>query len=140
MSKQQQKPYVLLVEDDIISAKIAQELLTQEGCRVDWVQTAQDAINLPKQKYSFILMDLHLPDSDGYAITKHIRQNNHDNQTIPIIALTASATFENQRHAQAIGMNAFLSKPLTKDHCHWIVCHFAQAKQPAARVNNQGGL
>ena len=69
----------------------------------------------PEERFNLILMDLHMPVLDGYAATEKIRQweasNNQPRRTV--IALTADAFEEDRQHCLAVGMDDFLTKPIS---------------------------
>ena len=122
---------VLVVEDNPIAQRVAKSLLTQSSCQVDVASNGQEALNLWKQnEYDLIFMDIGLPDMDGYQVTHHIRvQEVTKNRHIPIIALTAHVGEGNKQRCIESGMNAVLSKPLTKKSCDEILGSFISQKQ-----------
>ena len=69
----------------------------------------------PDQYFDMILMDVQMPNMDGYTATKMIRNLNSPKSHIPIIAMTANAYDEDRRKARKSGMNGFLAKPLNVD-------------------------
>jgi len=98
-----------LVEDYPINIKVATKFL--EKWRVDFDVAENGLIATEKfetGKYDVILMDIQMPVMDGYTAAEKIR--GVDN-AIPIIALTASATFTNQDRAFLVGMNDYVTKP-----------------------------
>jgi len=108
---------ILLVEDNITSRKVALKMLEKKGYQVDFAVNGQEAIEKLKVKnYGVVLMDLHMPEMNGFEAIKVIRDPdstvmNHD---IPVIAMTATSTdIENSIDdiIQA-GMNDFLLKPM----------------------------
>ncbi len=110
-------PRVLVVEDSTLAAKVARSLLIELGCSVDIAENGQTAITFIKSNdYDLIFMDVGLPDIDGYEVTRRIRlfELNKDIR-IPIVALTAHVDEENKQYCIDLGMNAVLSKPLTKE-------------------------
>ena len=102
---------VLLVEDNPVNALLAKALLTREGCAVDRAATGLEALEAAATApYDLILMDLRLPDMDGLAVCRGLRERGIDTA---IVALTANS-FEEDRHAcLAAGMDDFLTKPLS---------------------------
>ncbi|MFT4058907.1 MAG: response regulator [Legionella sp.] len=124
------KHQVLVVEDNTIAQTVAKSILTQSGCHVDVAANGQEALNLWKQnEYDLIFMDIGLPDMDGYQVTHHIRvQEVAKNRHTPIIALTAHVGEENKQRCIESGMNAVLSKPLSKKSCDEILGSFISQK------------
>ena len=100
---------VLLVEDNDINIKIAEQFLEKWDLEVDVAKDGQIAINMfSPDKYHLVLMDLHLPNVDGYQATEAIRRQD---KNIPIIALTAAAKLQEKERVLSSGMNDFISKP-----------------------------
>lgn len=100
---------VLLVEDNLINTKIAQKIMSQWDVEVDTAENGLVGIEKYNQNhYDVILMDLSMPVMDGYDATISIRQTD---KLIPIIALTASASFGYLDRALQIGINEYIIKP-----------------------------
>ncbi len=100
---------VLLVEDNIINTKIAQKIMSQWDVSVDTAENGLVGIEKYNAKsYDVILMDLSMPVMDGYDATIEIRKTD---KMIPIIALTASASFGYLDRALQIGINEYIIKP-----------------------------
>lgn len=110
--------YVLLVEDHEINQQIAVELLTSRGLRVDVAGNGVIAVEKMKNQtlfadpYHFILMDLQMPEMDGFEAAQRIRAMGH---TLPIIAMTARTLQEEQERCLAAGMNDHVAKPIDPD-------------------------
>lgn len=108
---------ILLAEDNDLNAEIAEELLKDAGLLVE---RARDGIEclamLEKRKphwYDLILMDIQMPNMDGYKATTIIRRlEDPQLSKIPIIAMTANAFAEDKAKALALGMNAHVAKPI----------------------------
>lgn len=100
---------ILLVEDNLINIKIAKQILEKWDLEVDVAKDGLEAINMfTPGKYHLVLMDLHLPELDGYGATIGIRKMD---SKIPIIALTAAALVQEKEKVFASGMNDFIAKP-----------------------------
>lgn len=109
---------ILLVEDYQINQTIGLQVLSKWGGRVDVANNGIEALEiLGKNTYDIILMDLIMPELDGFATTNIIRDRNSDyyNPDIPIIALTADVLPEIKEKAIAAGMNDFVTKPFVRD-------------------------
>lgn len=102
----------ILVADDIdINRSVVIRFLQRWGIESEEASDGEVVLaKLAKHKIDLILMDLHMPNVDGYMATKRIREN-PSWQNIPIIALTASAQLETKEKIHAVGMNDFISKP-----------------------------
>lgn len=104
---------VLLVEDNELNQQVAQEMLVQNGLFVELACDGQEAIDrMIRQdtQLDLVLMDIQMPRVNGFEATRAIRSIPRWSK-IPIIALTANATFEERDHTVKAGMNDFFSKP-----------------------------
>jgi CheY-like chemotaxis protein len=106
---------VLLVEDDAFHQLVARELLEDAGAQVVGVDDGADALaRLAQQRVDCVLMDLHMPDMDGYEATRRIRLA-PNLAGLKVIALTANADSEEQARCAAAGMDGFVAKPAAPD-------------------------
>lgn len=103
---------VLVVEDNPVNQRVVRAMLDRLGCKSALAETAGDAVVQARGAFDLILMDVHLPDDDGFSATRQIRA---DGNTTPIWALTAGALVEDRARARESGMNGFLTKPLRLD-------------------------
>ena len=100
---------VLLVEDNMINTKIAQKIMSQWDVEVECAENGLVGVEkFLDNSYDVILMDLAMPVMDGYDATIEIRKTD---KLIPIIALTASASFGYLDRALQIGINEYIIKP-----------------------------
>ena len=116
-TKPKSKPYrVLVVDDDSTNRQVAERQLKQIGLIPTLAQGPREAVERACQiKFDFILMDLQMPETDGYAVTRIIlSQEESLNRNTPIIALTAHTGDEEIAQCLAVGMISFLNKPLRK--------------------------
>ncbi|MEZ4772612.1 MAG: ATP-binding protein [Bacteroidia bacterium] len=103
---------ILLVEDNQINQKIASKFLAKWGVVVDIADNGRIALEMiGKAPYALVLMDLQMPEMDGYEAARKIREMPAPVSEIPIIALTASAMNEVQGNVAEAGMNGYASKP-----------------------------
>ena len=117
---------VLLVEDNELNMEIAKFIIENEGANVTCATNGKEAVNIYKKSPEFfdiILMDIMMPEMDGYEATKVIRSFD---QQIPIVAMTANAFTEDKIKAKKAGMNAHLSKPLDKDRLIQVVANLCK--------------
>jgi signal transduction histidine kinase len=106
---------VLLAEDNMINAMVARKLLSNWGIVTEHAKDGLEAIEKSKTKpFDFILMDIHMPEMNGYDATAHIRKNEGPNLYTPIFALTADITAEHDNEYYAY-FNGFLRKPIEID-------------------------
>ena len=109
--------HVLLAEDNDLNAEIAEFILEDMGLVVDRVEDGIQCVARMEQKpagtYDLILMDIQMPNMDGYKATQAIRRLADKKKAgIPIIAMTANAFSEDIQRSLAAGMNAHISKPV----------------------------
>jgi CheY-like chemotaxis protein/HPt (histidine-containing phosphotransfer) domain-containing protein len=104
---------VLVAEDDKVNQKVIRSILNKAGIDVvikdDGCKAVEEAAN---GKYDLILMDINMPNMNGYDATRAIREKGNDT---PIIALTASVMKDDADKCIAAGCNAFLPKPIDRE-------------------------
>ena len=108
---------ILLAEDNDLNAEIAEVILERAGLKIERVEDGIQCVNrimkMPAGTYDMILMDIQMPQMDGYKATRVIRHlPDKDKACIPIIAMTANAFEEDKRKAIAAGMNGHIAKPI----------------------------
>ncbi|MDG9669625.1 response regulator [Hahella sp. CR1] len=104
---------ILLVEDNTTNQQVASELLNSVGAKVEVVGTGKWAVEAVKKaspQFDAVLMDIQMPDMDGYAATKEIR-NRLNERDLPIIAMTANALPADRELCLSAGMNEHVGKP-----------------------------
>lgn len=114
-------PHVLVVEDVEIAAKMAEMVLTSKNCVVDIATTGKAALEKSKKKYDLILLDIGLPDIDGYTVAEKIRNRHNSNKDTIIIALTAHSDTKHVGHSKDTGINELIEKPLTLEKCEYLL-------------------
>ncbi|MGQ9798864.1 MAG: response regulator [Ignavibacterium sp.] len=96
-----------------MNQKVAIKTFTSFGYQVDAVLNGEQAVSEHKSKnYDLILMDIQMPEVDGYTATKMIRQLDAPLNSVPIIALTAHALLGDKEKCLIAGMNDYISKPV----------------------------
>ena len=106
---------VLLVEDNELNMEIARFIIENEGAKVTCATNGKEAVDIYKnapESFDIILMDIMMPEMDGYEATRMIREMDLN---IPIVAMTANAFMEDKIKAKKAGMNAHVSKPLDRN-------------------------
>lgn len=100
---------ILLAEDNRVNQKVAQRLLSEMGHEVTVVGDGVQAVAVAQERsFDLILMDIHMPEMDGLQAIQILRAKGNK---LPIIALTALASLEDEQMCLRAGANAFLSKP-----------------------------
>ena len=108
---------ILLAEDNDLNAEIAEAILERAGLNIERVEDGIQCVNriteMPAGTYDIILMDIQMPNMNGYKATQAIRHlSDKDKACIPIVAMTANAFEEDKRDAIAAGMNGHIAKPI----------------------------
>ena len=114
LSKEEISSYLLLVaEDDPINQKVLEKQLSLLGFTAEFSPNGHEALILWRSKpYSALITDLHMPVLDGYQLTTSIRDEEPNNERLPIIALTANANREDIERARNAGVDQYLTKPI----------------------------
>ena len=104
---------ILLVEDNPINQKVALRILAHIGYEATLACNGRAAVEAVQQNaYDLVLMDLQMPEMDGFEATRQIRRTVPRLRQPHIIAMTAAALAEDQRQALAAGMDDFIAKPI----------------------------
>jgi signal transduction histidine kinase/CheY-like chemotaxis protein len=123
---------VLLVEDNELNMEIAQEILNDAGIRVVTASDGKEAVEIFEDSawdsFDAILMDVMMPNMNGYEATRAIRSGPHPKgATIPIIAMTANAYVEDIAAALSSGMNAHVPKPIDVNYLFGVLNQYYHA-------------
>ncbi|MBF0381930.1 MAG: response regulator [Magnetococcales bacterium] len=126
--------HILLVDDLPTNQKLACDILGQAGHKIVVANNGYEAIRkLAGETFDLVLMDLHMPEMDGYEATKRIREGNDKNSwdiNIPIIAVTARAMQSEAKRCLDAGMNTYLSKPYRAMELLEIIEPYAKKPSP----------
>ena len=123
--KQDHKSAILVVEDDPISRRILAGLLKEEGRDIDTAVNGTEAVEAAKRRpYDAILMDIQMPEMDGFAATRAIRALPTPSGATPVIAMTADADLLQGEEWRDCGMIDFVTKPINRKQVnekleHW---------------------
>jgi signal transduction histidine kinase/CheY-like chemotaxis protein len=119
---------VLLVEDNPLNVLVAQTILENSGALVEVAGNGLEALEkLDATRHHLVLMDLHMPEMDGYEATMLLRKRG---ETLPIIALTASIPTEVESEAYAAGLTDVIVKPFNPDDLYRIILLYAGPASP----------
>lgn len=131
------KGHVLLVEDEPVNAAVAEGYLATLGCTSVWVKSGNEAVaRAAGERFDLILMDLNMPDMDGFAATRLIRQQGKQGERTPIVALTAHDATTYRDKCLRADMDDILTKPYTLDECARLLRKWLVVPEPevAAQV------
>lgn len=122
---------ILLVEDNKINQLLAKQVLEGWNINVEVANDGFEAIaKLQRRTYDLILLDLQMPEMDGFEVTRFVRKGmKSPYNAIPIVALTADAYSETRLKTQEAGMNDFLTKPYQQKDLFRVISRFSA--QPA---------
>jgi CheY-like chemotaxis protein len=103
---------VLIVEDNIDNYELVRFLLERDGHEVLWARSGREGLSMAKaDQPDLILMDLTLPEMDGWTATQTLKSE-PETASIPVIALTAHTLPGDRKRALEVGCDGYLSKPL----------------------------
>ncbi|MBU2455876.1 MAG: response regulator, partial [Proteobacteria bacterium] len=143
--EQRRNLWILLAEDYPTNQKIAEKHINTAGFNLILVENGLQAVDTFKtRKFDMILMDIQMPEMDGYEACKIIRKlekqfsgNASDFKRIPIIAMTAHAVSGIRESCAAAGMDDYISKPLKRDDLILMIDKWAQVN---AKINTSGSI
>ena len=105
--------HVLLVEDNAVNQKVALRMLEKLGCTAQLAENGAVALNtLGEEEFDVVLMDVQMPVMDGLEATRQIRTSERFDE-LPVVALTANATTDDQIICRKVGMQEILTKPVS---------------------------
>jgi CheY-like chemotaxis protein len=127
---------ILLAEDNHVNQRVAVRMLDRMGYRAEVAANGREVLEaLDRQTFDVILMDVQMPEMDGFAATRHIRSELRDRQPV-IIAMTANALQGDREECLAVGMDDYLAKPLRPGD---LEAKLATAAELAAERRGQPG-
>jgi PAS domain S-box-containing protein len=125
---------ILLVEDNVVNQKVATVMLTKMGILVDAVTNGAEALKaLETTPYDLVLMDVQMPEMDGFETTREIRNPDSGvpNKDIPVIAVTAHAMSGDRERCLQAGMNDYITKPISSQQLFKVISKWLPG-EPAA--------
>jgi two-component system, sensor histidine kinase and response regulator len=106
---------ILLAEDNLVNQRLTIRLLEKQGHRVVLANNGREAVEaVTQQRFDLILMDVQMPEMNGFEATAAIRQTETAGPRLPIIAMTAHAMKGDRERCLASGMDGYVSKPVSK--------------------------
>lgn len=116
---------VLIVEDDLYNAEYLKEVLSDLNIQINYTRFGKEAIRMAdSEKPDLIIMDIHLPDINGFEAAKTIKEKN---PRLIAIAQTAFATFEDKQKAINAGCSDYISKPLKRETILSVIGRFCNS-------------
>jgi signal transduction histidine kinase/ActR/RegA family two-component response regulator len=124
---------VLVADDNIVNQRLISRVLEKCGHRVALVGNGSEAVDAARGgAFDVILMDVEMPEMDGFAATSLIRSAEAGARRVPIVAMTAHAMSGDRERCLQAGMDDYLSKPIAARDLEAMLCRFAGAEMPAA--------
>lgn len=107
---------IIVAEDSSVIQNLTKKILTQLNYNIKSVKNGKQVLDLlDKEAYDLILLDIHMPVMNGMECAETIRSSNKSYNSIPIIAITGNANNYTEEEFEAVGINAFVPKPLNYD-------------------------
>jgi PAS domain S-box-containing protein len=129
---------ILVAEDNIMNQKYISSLLTKWNIDFTIALDGRKAVEqAQKQLFDVILMDIQMPNMDGYEATITIRNTKNLNQNTPIVALTASAMLDQKSKALSTGMNDFITKPFAPNNLLSVIQRYVKNTQIKVEETNE---
>jgi len=120
---------ILVAEDNELNAEITLTVLKEKGLLVERAANGKECVEMLKEKpadyYDMILMDIQMPEMDGYQATEMIRNLGDSRAAVPIVAMTANAFEEDRQKALDADMNAHVSKPVDMNVLFRVMAKFS---------------
>jgi signal transduction histidine kinase/ligand-binding sensor domain-containing protein/DNA-binding response OmpR family regulator len=122
---------ILLAEDNLVNQRFAVRTLEKMGHRVVVAQTGRETLEaLENEKFGLLLMDVQMPEMDGYAATKEIRRREQGSQEhLPVIAMTAHAMKGNREGCLDAGMDDYVAKPINREELQQVIDRVMKARK-----------
>lgn len=122
---------VLLAEDHPLNIEISKRILERQQVEVVCAENGHEAVELFEKHnphyFDAVLMDIQMPELDGFEAARRIRKVAHsDAQIIPIIAMSASDSQEDMDASKEAGMNAYMAKPIEPKKLYQVLCEYLQ--------------
>lgn len=132
---------VLVVEDNLVNQKVAEQLIKKLGYDVDVVGDGKQAVDrLESESYGLILMDCQMPVMDGYAATTAIRASEQgSDRHLPIVAMTANAMKQDEDRCREVGMDDHVAKPVQYSALKEALLRWLPRERPRVGVGAQDG-
>lgn len=137
---------VLLAEDNVINQKVMTKMLAELGYTAEVASSGKETIEkVSKDNFNIVLMDVQMPEMDGFTATKYIRLLDEPKRSIPIIAITANAMRGDKEKCLEAGMNDYLTKPINVKQLanvldSWLNINFGLKEQKQIETKSSEGI
>ncbi len=140
-SAEQRRPRVLVIEDNDINQLVAEGMLGELGCDVSIAGSSKIGIaKATTESFDLVLMDAHLPDTDGFETALLIRAWEKGRSHMPIVGVSANSGNEIARQCERAGMDSFISKPYTLESLEDVVRRLVWQRPAAGPADEQSGI
>jgi signal transduction histidine kinase/CheY-like chemotaxis protein/HPt (histidine-containing phosphotransfer) domain-containing protein len=131
---------ILLVDDNAVNQRVALRVLERLGYRADLASNGLEAVEaLRRQRYDVVLMDVHMPEMDGFQATAEIRRMEGPERHTAVVAMTANAMAGDREACLAAGMDDYVSKPLRGEEMRAVLERWAAPGMKAASLRARAG-
>lgn len=121
------RPKILIAEDNLLNQKLVSFMLKNRGYDSKACSNGKEAVKLlEKGDFNLVLMDIEMPEMNGYEATRYIRETLHSD--VPVIALTAHASEEEKQKCRMVGMNNYITKPFKAAEFYALIENYLSAQ------------
>jgi PAS domain S-box-containing protein len=139
---------ILVVEDNLVNQRLAVRLIEKQGYSAVAANSGREALAaLTRQNFDLVLMDVQMPDMDGFEATRAIREREHDNgKHLPIVAMTAHAMQGDRERCLLAGMDGYVAKPIKSKELYSAIeaalarTGWAEAPARVSELNNSDSV
>jgi signal transduction histidine kinase/CheY-like chemotaxis protein/ligand-binding sensor domain-containing protein len=131
---------ILLADDNLVNQRLALRLLRKMGHQVAVAQTGREALNaLRSEKFDLVLMDVQMPEMDGFEATREIRNSEEGRQEhVPVIAMTAHAMSGDHESCLKAGMDDYIAKPINREELRQAIERVMKARTEPVSAGGDG--
>jgi CheY-like chemotaxis protein len=139
-ARAQSRGHVLVAEDNPVNQMVALKMLERLGYRVDVVENGAEALEeVSLGNYDAVLMDVQMPEMDGYEATRRIREREDAAKRTPVIAMTAGALEGEREAALSAGMDDYVAKPVKAEELDRVLGRWTSREDPTPGTEGATG-